>query len=514
MKYFFRREIKMKKKISSLIVVLIVVRVVAPVTASAKVNVPAENLMSTEIHPVQVKGVFPQMTVMAKGAGSDSEAGIGALIPWAEKLWAIGYVSHIKGEGLGLYEISEDMTMRKHPASVTGTFANRMVHWDSNQAFIGPHAIDVEGNVRTIEDLKKFRLTATIQHLTDPKNKVYVLGMEGGFWELDVKNLKAKPLFNLVKELEINDARPHFKSAYTAQGRVVVANNSYDEKEFLGQRDAGQLAQWDGKKWTIIERNPFIEVHGSPHGNSYGGHTIYATGWTKSAVVLRVLAKGKWLRYLLPKASHSWDHAWNTEWMRIRHAQTERLLMDIHGMFYDLPPFAYEGKIWGIRPICSHLRIVPDFCYWRGLFVMAGNQIDHDQGQPQSGLWFGNIDDLWSLGKPSGWGGPWWQTSVKSGQTSDPFLMTGFDKKVVHLSHDQTKSVNFAIEVDFLGNGSWRTYKIVEVSGSPRTHRGVLGLPSEGQGYVHHEFPDGFSAHWVRVTVDTDCIATAYFMYN
>lgn len=88
--------------------------------------------------PVHVNGVFPNLTVMAKGTGSDSEAGIGALVPWAEKLWAVGYVAHIRGDGLGLYEISEDMTMRRHPASVTGTFANRMVHWPSGQAFIGP----------------------------------------------------------------------------------------------------------------------------------------------------------------------------------------------------------------------------------------------------------------------------------------------------------------------------------------------------------------------------------------
>ena len=450
--------------------------------------------------PIQVNGVFPKMTVMTDGVGSDSEAGIGALIPWANKLWAIGYVSHIKGKGLGLYEISEDMTMRRHPASVTGTFANRMVHWPSGQAFIGPHAIDADGNVRTIEALKGYRLTATIRHLADPKNKVYLVGMEGRLWEADVHTLEAKLLCNLVKELEIKNAKAHFKGAYTGQGRVVVANNSYDEKEFLGQRDAGRLAEWDGKNWTIIERNPFVEVHGNASGSSYGGNTIFATGWTKSCVVLRVLARGKWLRYLLPKASHSWDHAWNTEWMRIRHAQTERFVMDIHGMFYDLPPFAYGGKVWGIRPICSHLRVVPDFCYWRGLFVMAGDQIDHDQGQPQSGLWFGNIDDLWAMGKPAGWGGPWWQTPVEAGEVSDPFLMTGFDKKVLHVAHESDELVTFTIEVDFLGNGMWKEYKKLVVH--PNT------------GYAHYEFPDGFSAHWVRVSVDMSCSATAYFMYN
>ena len=455
--------------------------------------------MGAEERPISVNGVFPNLTVMAKGTGSDSEAGIGALIPWAEKLWAVGYVAHIRGEGIGLYEISENMTMRRHPASVTGTFANRMVHWPSGQAFIGPHAIDAEGNVRTIEDLKTFRLTATISHLTDPETKVYFLGMEGRFWEVDVNSLEAKQLFNLVEELKIRDAKAHFKGAYSAADRVVVANNSYDEKEFLGQRDAGRLAEWDGKKWTIIERNPFVGVGGSASGSSYGGHTIYATGWTKSSVVLRVFTKGKWQRYLLPKASHSWDHAWNTEWLRIRHAVTERLLMDVHGMFYELPALSYGGKIWGIRPICTHLRVVPDFCYWRGLFVMASDQIDHDQGQPQSGLWFGNIDDLWSMGKPAGWGGPWWETPVDAGEASDPFLMTGFDKKVVHLAHDSYQSVTFRVEVDFLGNGTWKTYTSLDVP---------------AKGYVHHEFPDGFSAHWVRVTVDRDCTATVYFMYN
>jgi len=46
-----------------------------------------------EKSPIQVNGVFPNLTVMAKGVGSDSEAGIGALIPWAEKLRAVGYVT-------------------------------------------------------------------------------------------------------------------------------------------------------------------------------------------------------------------------------------------------------------------------------------------------------------------------------------------------------------------------------------------------------------------------------------
>ncbi len=434
---------------------------------------------------------------MAPGTGSRSEAGIGALIPWADRLWMVGYVSHIKGRGLGLYELDEDMELMKHPHSVTGTFANRLVHWPSDQAFIGPHAIDSQGTVRTIEELKDHRLAATITHLDSPEDKVYFLTMEGLLYEVDVESLQARKLYDLVHELGIpGDCPPHFKDGFCAGDRLIVTNNVYEEPEFLGTRSAGRLAQFDGQDWEIIERNPFVGAGGggSPR---YGGPNLYATGWSRSSAILRVFSGGAWSRYLLPKASQCFDHTWNTEWMRIRHAQTERFLMDIQGMMYEFPPFNYQGHLWGIRPICAHLRIIPDFCYWRGLLVLAGDQIDHDEGQPQSGLWFGSIDDLWQKGKPSGWGGPWWQTEVKAGETSDPFLMTGFDKKVVHLSHDSPNPVEFKIEVDFLGNGTWKEYDRITVDD-----------------YHHHEFPDGFSAHWVRITPSQDCRATAQFFYG
>jgi hypothetical protein len=48
-----------------------------------------------------------------------SEAGIGGLVPWADRPWFVGYVAHIAGAGLGLYEVDTRLTMRRHPASVT-----------------------------------------------------------------------------------------------------------------------------------------------------------------------------------------------------------------------------------------------------------------------------------------------------------------------------------------------------------------------------------------------------------
>jgi hypothetical protein len=131
---------------------------------------------------------------------------------------------------------------------------------------------------------------------------------------------------------------------------------------------------------------------------------------------------------------------------------------------------------------------------------MAGNETTPNGdanlvvGQPQSGIWFGKTDDLWQFGKPKGWGGPWRFASVQAGKPSDPFLMTGFDKKVLHLKTD--KSATFHVEVDFLGTGAWETYTKLSASG-----------------YRYHVFPEGFSAHWVRIVPDTDCIATAEFMY-
>ena len=60
--------------------------------------------------------------------------------------------------------------------------------------------------------------------------------------------------------------------------------------------------------------------------------------------------------------------------------------------------------------------------------------------------------------------------------------------------------VLFTIEVDFLGDGSWHSYGPKILVGS--------------DGYSHFEFPDGFSAQWVRLKASRDCTATAQFYYT
>ena len=86
----------------------------------------------------------------------------------------------------------------------------------------------------------------------------------------------------------------------------------------------------------------------------------------------------QWQRYRLPKASHAFDHLWQTEWPRIREVETERYLLDMHGMFYELSPLGWAGSTWGVRPICQHVRVIPDYASFRGMFVAAGNEVGWD----------------------------------------------------------------------------------------------------------------------------------------
>ncbi|MCK6471881.1 MAG: hypothetical protein L6R28_09050 [Planctomycetes bacterium] len=459
--------------------------------------------------PINISGVFPHLCIGAELGPPRTECAPGALFGWADRLWAVAYVSSKakSGVGTGLYEIFPDMSMVKRPESLVGTYTNRFVHYPSNQLFIGPYAIDAQRNVRTITDLVDVRLCATMNHLEDHENKVYMLGMEGEFFELDVKTLKAKQLFDVCKELEIpKDVWPHFKAGYSAFGRVVVCSNTYNDLDYQDgsiPTGAGRMGEWDGKQWKILERTAFYEVTGFGEFSK----TMFATGVDKRSAILKAFTKndGQWRTYRLPKGSHTFDHGWSTEWPRMRQTEHERFLMDCHGIFYELAPWAFKNRVWGVKPISNHLWVLGDFCSWRGMLVMGADNASamRDKnplcGEPQSGLWFGKTDDLWNFGKPSGWGGPWWEDDVQCGNASDPFLMTGFDKKVLHLSNEGAAANSFTLEVDFLGEGSFKKYATLDVPAG---------------GYVHHEFPDAFSAHWVRLTPSKNGKATAQFTYS
>jgi hypothetical protein len=216
-------------------------------------------------------------------------------------------------------------------------------------------------------------------------------------------------------------------------------------------------------------------------------------------------------RYRLPKGHPAYDLPWPAGLPRShREVVTERSLINAHGTIY-MRPRDNSGGIRAIKPVTTHNKRITDFCSWRGMLVLAGTVTDGPDSSPhfvrstdgKVGLWFGDIDDLWKLGKPRGVGGPWSRTPVQAGVPSDPYLLTGYDRKRLDLSHDLDRPVTFALEVDVFGAidtpETWFT----------KTH---VTVPPDAT--VTHRFPDGYAAHWIRLIPSSDCIATAQFTYD
>ncbi len=461
--------------------------------------------MSTNNHH-NVSGVFPHLAQIGDLGPPRSEIGVGCLMPWAGKLYVLNYNSHKErsGRGVSLRRIHADMSMEIVPETlgVDGTYTNRFVHFQSNQIVIGPHVIDANHNIRTIKELQPLRVCGTTKHLTDPENLVYVLAMEGELFELNMRTYECRLVAELQNILSTEgEGKVHFKDCHCDYGRLVVCSNEYFESDWKRERSQGRLAEFDGKDWTILERKPFTCTAGR-----FGfGQTIFATGWDQASAIMKVFTANdkQWRTYRLPKASHCFDHKWQTEWPRIREVEHERFLMDHHGMFYELSPWAYGNRVWGIRPISTHLWVHGDFCTWRGMLVLGADNASPSAGhspttaEPQSGIWMGKTDDLWSFGKPKGWGGPWWEEPIKANVASDPYLMTGFEHKCIEISHTAGTNIRFDIQLDLHGHGKFVTYKTVE------TRDAIIEV-----------FPTGLSAHWMRIVPSADCVASAQLHYT
>jgi hypothetical protein len=135
----------------------------------------------------QVSGIYPHLAYY----NNEGECGTGAVVPWGDRLWVVTYGPHLPfGSSDKLYEITPDLAQVVHPESIGGTPANRMIHKESNQLFIGPYAIDADRNVRIIpyEEMPG-RHTGNARHLTSPEKKIYYGTMEEGFYEVDVNSL-------------------------------------------------------------------------------------------------------------------------------------------------------------------------------------------------------------------------------------------------------------------------------------------------------------------------------------
>lgn len=487
----------MRTRILPAVLTILAVGAALTLAACVQAAAPAEKYPS-------YSGVYPHL---AATNNHKNEVGIGAVVPWADKLWYVTYPAHVFSGGSDkLHEIDAGLNMTLRPESVGGTHANRMIHRESNQLIIGPYFIDSKGTVRAISQaVMPGRHTATARHLTDPANKVYMATMEQGFYEVDVRTLDVK-LLHKDRNVGGKNMLPgvHGKGCYSGQGRVVYANNGV----------GGLLAEWNGKgdigdlaSWTIIDRNKYTDITGPGGilGAPDDAAPLWAIGWDNKSVLLNVCDAGKWTRFRLPKASYTQDadHGWFTEWPRIREVTGGHLLMNKHDMFYDFPKDFRPGRTAGIRPVSTFVKMTVDYTDWNGRLVLAFDDASCQGqsllGQPQSNLWFGSWDELKTFGTPAGWGGPWLKDEVKAGQPSEPFLLAGFQRRIVHLMHNADEAVTFTFETDD-GSGKW-------------TECGSVTVPAKG--YVPHLLPADIKGEWIRLKTDRDVAqATAYFHYT
>ncbi|MDF1711440.1 MAG: hypothetical protein P1U90_04335, partial [Akkermansiaceae bacterium] len=80
-------------------------------------------------------GIYPHLSFF----NNENECGTGAVVPFADRLWAVTYAPHSpKGSSDKLYEIDRDLNLIVREESIGGTPANRMIHRESNQLFIDP----------------------------------------------------------------------------------------------------------------------------------------------------------------------------------------------------------------------------------------------------------------------------------------------------------------------------------------------------------------------------------------
>ena len=221
--------------------------------------------------------------------------------------------------------------------------------------------------------------------------------------------------------------------------------------------------------------------------------------------ILIVDDKGR--RWRLPLGDESYSKLMGQDVLRIcREVATERDMLSCHGTFYELPAENADGYA-KIRPIATHDFRIHDYASYRGMLIMTGinpkaagsNEHIIVSEDGKAAVWAGAIDDLWSLGKPTGKGGPWKNTAIEAGVASDPYLIGFYDKKELTLSHDSQKEVAFTIEVDPTGNGKWMKYTTLTVK------------PGES---LTHELKDPFQARWIRFSTDTNTNATAWLEYK
>ena len=484
----------------------------------------------TSKHP-SFSGVYPHLAMY----NNEGECGTGAVVSWEGDLWVMTYGPHLPyGSSDKLYQISSDLNQTVRPESKGGTPANRMIHSESQQLFMGPYAIGIDKKVRVIPyDIAPGRYTGMARHLTNPESNIYIATMEEGFYDIDVESLGVDVLYedgNVIQKRTGGDHASsllpgyHGKGLYSGQGVMVYANNGEFSDEAMKQFDAvsGALAEWDGKDWKLIRRNQFTEVTGP--GGIYGNPNsetdpIWAVGWDYKSLLLGVRnPHSGWAFYRLPKASNSYDgaHGWNTEWPRIRNigtAENPDYMMTMHGMFWSFPSEFTEDNSKGIRPRSAYLKVIGDFARWNNQIVIgcddsAKNEFLNNRrakgsiggpGQSNSNLWFVDEEMINNLGPTTVSGSIWLNEEVKKDSPSDAYLFAGWTNRSSWINNNTNDEVIYKFEIDNRGNNNWKVLKEVTV-------------PAKSSEFIVFDSQD--EGEWIRVSTNKNANANLSFTYS
>ena len=101
------------------------------------------------------------------------------------------------------------------------------------------------------------------------------------------------------------------------------------------------------------------------------------------------------------------------------------------------------------------------------------------------------------MGKPVGVGAVWKEDKVMTGKYSDPYLMTGYDKKSLLLA--SSNNTKISAEVDISGMGDWHVFKEFQLKAGEE---------------IKYKFPSSFQAYWIRFITDAETTATAILTYE
>lgn len=458
------------------------------------ITLAGQRLPSDKI--VNISGIYPHLAV----TNSEAECGIGAIVPWQGDLWAITYGPHLPtGSNDKLYQLAPDLGMTVRPESVGGTPANRFIHTASNQLILGPHFIDASKTVRTLPySIAPGRFTAAAAHLTDPANRIYIFTMEDGLYDVNVHDLSVITRYPDVQGTGDGFLSGyHGKGAYTGGGRLIVANNGRPNDTDRPDGPSGVLASWDGgllggavnpqrmTPWTEHHQVQHCEVSGPGgiYGNPSISDPVWATGFDFKSVLLRTFENGSWTTWRLPKSSftHDGSHGWHTEWPRIREIAPDRFLMHMHGMFYDFPRTFSAADFSGLSPICSYVKMPVDYCAWEGRLVIAKNDTSRFSNnlvpRAQSNFWFGQPDELRHWGAPQGHGSLWRKEPLTAGQSSEPFLIEGFQSGTIHFRNDASTPLPVEIQISS-GTGGWQAFRTLNLAANSYRFETFTHLPA------------------------------------